>query len=153
MPTCSTGSTPRFFCPPQDLEHFANYLNEHQRRRPPDHLVVEWFAGEKPESKKYKQNRAHMAFRYNLFDHLGKRSSLRASISPKYPVCYEPLLEPVLFKVEAFKPRTCGQSDIWPCNELSTARDREQPGIGKMAVRQPNLNFGELYKKIDHLVV
>jgi hypothetical protein len=136
------------------LENFANYLEKHHRRRPPDHLVVEWFAGEKPESKKYKNDRAHMAFRYNIFDHLGKRSSLRSTISPKYPICYEQLLEPVLFNVEAFKPRLCAISDIWPCNELSSSNDASGwNNIGRMSVRQPNLNFGELYKKIHHLVV
>ena len=69
-----------------DLQAFANYLEQHQRRRPPDHLVVEWFAGEKPQSKKYRNNRQHMAFRYNLFDPLGKTSSLRTTLSPKYPI-------------------------------------------------------------------
>ena len=63
-----------------DLQAFANYLEQHQRRRPPDHLVVEWFAGEKPQSKRYRNDRQHMAFRYNLFDHLGKTSSLRTSL-------------------------------------------------------------------------
>ena len=33
----------------RDLDEFANYLLQHQRRRPPDHLNTEWSCSEKPE--------------------------------------------------------------------------------------------------------
>lgn len=46
--------------------------------RPPDHIMTEWSAGEAAESRAYKGNRPHMCFRYNLFAHQGKVSSLRA---------------------------------------------------------------------------
>lgn len=32
----------------EDLAHFAEYLLEHQGRRPPDHLNTEWSCSEKP---------------------------------------------------------------------------------------------------------
>ena len=134
-----------------DLQAFANYLEQHQRRRPPDHLVVEWFAGEKPQSKKYRNNRQHMAFRYNLFDHLGKTSSLRTTLSPKYPICYEPLLVPILFEVEAFKPKICGNNDMWPCDNKEHSNG--DASMEAMVVKSPNLDFGGLFKKIKHLVV
>jgi hypothetical protein len=98
-----------------DVGPFADYLLAHQARRPPDHLVVEWFAGEKEESARYKGSRAHVAFRYNLFHHIGSVSSLRSEKQVSFPVCYESLGEPVLFKVEAFNPTQCGHDDIWPC--------------------------------------
>ena len=129
----------------KDLKAFADYLAQHQARRPPDHLVVEWFAGEKPQSARYKKGRAHMAFRYNIFDHLGKRSSLRSTNSPAYPICYEPLVEPVLFEVEAFKPKVCANEDIWPCDRRGKTSGRDA-----MQVNKPVLGFGSMFKKIPH---
>ena len=126
-----------------DLTTFANYLINHQRRRPPDHLVVEWFAGERPESKIYKRRRPHVAFKYNLFDHIGARSTLRGSISPAYPICYEKLVVPILFEVEAFNPKKCPTNDISPCILPGGLKGWNQhPAIP--------LNFGELFGKIKH---
>jgi hypothetical protein len=99
-----------------DLLAFGSYLIKHQARRPPDHLVVEWYAGETPESHSYKGTRANIGFRYNLFHHLGTVSTLRKSSSPKYLTCYEELVEPTVFAVEAFNPDDCPEDDIWPCD-------------------------------------
>ncbi|CAM9707241.1 unnamed protein product, partial [Ectocarpus fasciculatus] len=85
----------------KDVLLFASYLEMHQRRRPPDHLVVEWFAGETPASLEFKGNRQHMAFRYNVFQHLGSVSTLRGKISPDYPKCFEELTIETLFEVSA----------------------------------------------------
>ena len=100
----------------EDIASFSSYLLEHQARRPPDHLVVEWFAGEKPQSATLKRGRKHMAFRYNILHHLGVVSTLRAERSKTFPVCYEELGEPTLFEVEAFNFKTCIDDDIWPCD-------------------------------------
>lgn len=94
---------------------FADYLLKHQTRRPPDHLVVEWYAGETKESAEYKMNRKNIGFRYNLFSHMGSSSTLRQEAAAPMPICYEQLLEPVVFKVEAFDPIACPADDVWPC--------------------------------------
>jgi hypothetical protein len=99
----------------KDLATFADYLIKHQARRPPDHLVVEWFAGETAEASAYKGQRANVGFRYNLFDHIGVTSTLRTAKSGKFPTCYEELVPPVVFEVEAFNKRHCPLDDVWPC--------------------------------------
>jgi len=99
-----------------DVAGFSDYLLQHQERRPPDHLVVEWFAGEKPQSAAVKAGRAHMAFRYNILHHLGVVSTLREQKSKSFPKCYEELGEPTLFEVEAFDFAKCTNDDVWPCD-------------------------------------
>jgi hypothetical protein len=43
-------------------------------------------------------------------------STLRSKKSGTFPKCYELLLEPTVFKVEAFSVKECPHDDIWPCN-------------------------------------
>lgn len=100
----------------KDLKVFADYLEKHQARRPPDHLVVEWYAGETKESALYKGHRVNIGFKYNLFNHIGVVSTLRTQRSTSYPKCYDMLTEPTVFQVEAYNPRQCPQDDIWPCS-------------------------------------
>jgi hypothetical protein len=85
----------------KDVKEFAAYLVQHQARRPPDHLVVEWYAGETPQSKQYKGSRANIGFRYNLFDHLGVSSTLRSQKQTTFPRCYDDLVVPTVFEVRA----------------------------------------------------
>ena len=98
-----------------DMPHFHQYLLKHQSRRPPDHLAVEWFAGETKESGGYRGNRINVAYRYNIYDHIGIYSTLRSQKQTSFPRCYEMLGEPTLFQVEAFSPAQCPKDDIWPC--------------------------------------
>ena len=102
-----------------DMAEVARYLNKHRRRRPPDHLMVEWMAAEKPESKAYVGNRRLIAYRFNVLKHNGAVSTLRNTISPSYPKCFERLGEPVNFEVESFNQKQCPQDDVWPCDVAS----------------------------------
>ena len=97
-----------------DLAHFAQYLLDHQRLRPPDHLTTEWSCGEK-ESRAYKADRPHMIFRYNLLHHLGAVSSLRDERNGEYPVCWHELNTQIVFEVESFRADQCDHDDLWPC--------------------------------------
>lgn len=102
----------------KDLLPLANYLESHYTRRPPDHLLVEWFAGETSESAAYKSGRVHSAFRFNILDHLGEYSTLRGPRKTPYLACWKELRVPIVFEVEAYKSR-CSRidmtEDLWPC--------------------------------------
>ena len=105
------------FLKDEDLIPFADYLVEHQARRPPDHLVVEWFAGELDQSEAYKNNRPHLCFRWNIFQHLGTKSTL-GSRTKRMPGCFEMLTTPVVFPVEAFLKTKCPRQDFTPCEAM-----------------------------------
>ncbi|XXQ38091.1 Glycosyl transferase 64 domain-containing protein [Plasmodiophora brassicae] len=99
----------------KDMPIFSDYLFEHQRRRPPDHLVVEWFAGETEQSASYRKDRPHLAFRYNLLRHRGAESTLRGSIGGTENSCYHVNDDGRMFNVESFKVDECDHDDVWPC--------------------------------------
>ena len=40
------------------------------------------------------------------------------------PHCYDPLLEPTVFEVEAYNPAQCPRDDLWPCD----VPNRDRPG-------------------------
>lgn len=124
-----------------DVPALSSYLREHARRRPPDHLFVEWFAGEREQSAATKAGRPHVAFRYNLLEHFGRSSSLRPLESPRYALCYDELNDGVVFEVEAYKPLECGHDDVWPCWPRGDARYAGAPLPG------PNLNFAKLHEE------
>jgi hypothetical protein len=98
-----------------DVPLLAQHYRESFRRRPPDHLLVEWFAGERAESRLVKAGRPHGAFRYNLLEHFGLTSSLRAAASGVFPFCYQLLDDKVVFEVEAFRLDQCAHEQLWPC--------------------------------------
>ena len=123
-----------------DVSTFAAYLEEHQARRPPDHLWVEWFAGERPQSAARKAGRPHVAFRYNVLEHFGASSSLRAKVAPLYAMCYDELNEKVVFEVEAFKPLQCAHDWVWPCWPAGDGRYAEP----QRALPQPGVDFEAL---------
>jgi hypothetical protein len=49
--------------PSTDALVLSDYLIEHVKRRPPDHLMIEWFCGETEQSAEYKRGRQHVTFR------------------------------------------------------------------------------------------
>lgn len=99
----------------KDLSALAAHVASRRWARPPDHLLVEWFAGETASSNAYRGQRRNMAFRYNVLDHIGEVSTLRPELSPSYPHCFMALSSPVLFEVEAFNEAECPNEDLWPC--------------------------------------
>ena len=104
--------------PGRDLPTLASYAESHQARRPVDHLAVEWFAGETPEAAAYKGRRPHVAYKYNLLDHIGEVSTLRRArggSKMNYPGCWQLLGQPTNFDVESYDPDACPHDDVSPC--------------------------------------
>jgi len=128
--------------PQRDMRPLAAYLRANVQRRPPDHLLVEWFAGETPESRAYKDGRAHFAFRFNLLQHFGTVSSLRGAKQGRYAGCYEALDEGSLFEVEVFKPRECPDEDVWPCPPASWTEAHPPLGLGMLGDRVYRVDHG-----------
>ena len=122
-----------------DVRTLARYLSAHLARRPPDHLWVEWFAGETPESGGHKGGRPHFAFRYNILEHFGYSSSLRDKVSPLYALCYQTLDSTVVFEVEAFKMEACSHDHVWPCWAVQDPRYATLAG--------PGIDFQGLWEK------
>jgi hypothetical protein len=101
-----------------DVGRFRHYLERHFARRPPDHLVVEFYAKESQEAKEYfGPQRRVMAFRHNIFLHTGgEQSTLREQSAWSTPGCFTELIAPQVFVVEAWNPVDCPLDDIWPCH-------------------------------------
>ena len=114
-----------------DMDHLSAYLIRKQRLRPPDHLIIEWSAGEK-ESAAYKKDRPNIVYRYNMLHHLGTVSSLRDETQGDYPPCWHEMNTQVVFEVESFRLSECGHTDIWPCwtperiEQAREGREREE---------------------------
>jgi len=105
-----------------DIKVFASYLEEHIRRRPPDHLQTEWWAGETDQSRRYKKGRPYFVFRYNLLEHIGVKSSLREKEMRGFGVCGQEMNTELMFEVDAFNKNKCPASDMYPCGDDKTNR-------------------------------
>jgi hypothetical protein len=122
-----------------DVQVLSGYYRKHVARRPPDHMTVEWFAGETPESAAMRRGRPHVAFKYNVLEHFGVTSSLRDGRSPVYAFCYDKLDAAVVFDVEMWREAECGHDDIWPCLPRGDARAAGAPVLPQYYVDFPAL--------------
>uniref|UniRef100_A0A7S2WF24 Uncharacterized protein n=1 Tax=Rhizochromulina marina TaxID=1034831 RepID=A0A7S2WF24_9STRA len=92
----------------RDVQSIADYLRAGQARRPPDHLLFEW------SEKGPGAGRPLVAFRYNLFFHLGQQSVVGNSATRFIPACYE-LLFDWLQAGERFDHVKCAHDLVTPC--------------------------------------
>ncbi|KAL9644086.1 hypothetical protein ABK040_005552 [Willaertia magna] len=130
-----------------DVLTFANYLEKRIGKRPPDHIFAEFAARETPEAKDYVGNRYLLAYRYNLLHHLGKVSTLRNEMHYDMPKCWEQLLYPVSFEVEAFSVKQCPNDDLWPC----TDRPNEANHQGRELVKVDTVGSNEVFPPLKPL--
>lgn len=106
----------------RDLKVFGPYLLSRLATRPPDHIVVEWFASETAAARKYLKGRKNAAYRYQLWEHLGSVSSIGANHNAQVtPKCYE-LLADLMVPVEMYQVQQCPNDDVCPCQGHEAGR-------------------------------
>mmetsp|Transcript_24001 Transcript_24001/g.57020 ORF Transcript_24001/g.57020 Transcript_24001/m.57020 type:complete len:326 (+) Transcript_24001:1321-2298(+) len=116
-----------------DLPSLVEHLAAHFVRRPPDHLVFEWFSGEWHAKQKLPGSanaagRSYRTYRHNLFYHIGHISTLSQPSNRFTPRCYE-LLYDWLLPAETFKRDECPASDVWPCTPAPAAPSELAVGL------------------------
>ena len=104
-----------------DLNGLAKHISAGANRRPPDHLLFEWFSGELPETRAHASGRSFRIFRHNLFYHIGDISTLDQPSKRFTPKCYS-LLYDWLLPEEVFNDKECPLDDIWPCHQSVAQR-------------------------------
>ncbi len=122
-------ATPKGYYRTNDMLTFATYLEQHQSRLPPDHLFTEWATGGSVESRAYKQGRAHMTTKFQLFEHKGVVSTLREELTGNYPGCYS-VLAKVLLPGERYQAKECAHDDLWPCLPANHGLYATFPALG-----------------------
>lgn len=75
------------------------------------------------------KGRTLVGYRYNLFHHRGKVSTLRQSKHWGFPGCHNELVFPVIFEIEAFNPKECPHDDLWPCKNVDEKTKKLFPWI------------------------
>ena len=101
-----------------DLPSLQAHLAKHFERRPPDHLLFEWFSGERPDTRQQALGRSYRIYRHNLFFHIGVKSTINQPSHRFIPGCYA-LLYDWLLPAEVFNEKDCPDDDLWPCKEAS----------------------------------
>ena len=71
-----------------DLPALQRHLLAHFERRPPDHLLFEWFSGERADTRALAAGRSYRIFRHNLFFHIGTKSTINQPSHRFIPGCY-----------------------------------------------------------------
>jgi hypothetical protein len=106
----------------EELRELAAHLAAHSARRPPDHLVYEWFSNEwaskqpPADGDEAASARSYRVYRHNLWYHIGQVSTLSQPANRFTPRCYE-LLYDWLLPAETFKRDQCPHADVWPCTQ------------------------------------
>ena len=76
-----------------DVLAIADHLSAGASRRPPDHLFFEWAEQWAKRARRHGSGHPIVAFRYNLFFHLGTSSVVGNSATRFIPSCYELLYD------------------------------------------------------------
>ena len=89
------------------LASLANHVEQRAARKPPDLAFTEWAL---------QQNGKLIAYRHNLFVHVGSKSAVGNSGSRWNAACFELLFDWLQKGVEAFDVTTCAHDAVSPCD-------------------------------------
>ena len=89
------------------LESLAQYVDQRASKKPPDLAFTEWAL---------QQNGPLIAYRHNLFVHVGAKSSVGNSGARWNAACFELLFDWLQKGVEAFDVSKCAHDSISPCD-------------------------------------
>ena len=95
----------------QDVGKVSQYLARGGATKPPDHLFFDW-------AMSTKRPVPILAFRHNLFFHLGKASVVGNSATRFIPACYD-LLFDWLQPGERFDVNSCNHDAVSPCPPMT----------------------------------
>ena len=118
-----------------DLFSFSNYLNLNFKLKPIDHLFYDYSmmissgGGSNTKTEgggKGGKKRNLFSFRYNLFYHIGKKSTIQINQSNEryIPNCYQ-ILYDWLQPFERFRNEDCPTEDISPCKNINKTEEEE----------------------------
>ena len=89
------------------LSSLAKHVEQRASKKPPDLAFTEWALG---------QNGKLIAYRHNLFVHVGSKSAVGNSGSRWNAACFELLFDWLQKGVEAFDVTKCAHDSISPCD-------------------------------------
>lgn len=111
----------------RDMKRLGEYLMLQRNFRPFDHLLMEWYHNETPQSQN--SDRFSAVGKHNLFEHIGGQlSTVGHNTMASFPKCLEQITY-IFGNWQKFDMKTCGKYMISPCSKQKRApkgEDRER---------------------------
>ncbi|KAF2071410.1 hypothetical protein CYY_007274 [Polysphondylium violaceum] len=105
------------------IEGITKYLYGNRYIKPSDILLSEWMCGMREMGLRRvgvcnENKRNGITFRWNLFNHIGKVSSLRLTHAPRIAQCWQDYSS-LLLEFDQYNYDTCNEDDLSPCQEYN----------------------------------
>jgi hypothetical protein len=135
------------------IPSLITYLMAHVAHQPPDLLLVDWICDREPNSctgiachNCTATSSGVVSFRFNLAQHIGKQSSLRATSREIQPACWQ-LYGSAVSQTELFDEAQCWNDDISPCVEPQRrfAERFGENGMARIVAQSPYALYYNFY--------
>lgn len=115
---------------PDLIQFYESVIREHTQRgkklEPPDHLIYRYLHTMQQDNRQKIGARQLVAYRYNLFRHIGVSSTFTGRYTRYNPECYQVLYD-WLQPYERFRNEDCPNDDISPCQPQQ--EQKSEPAI------------------------